>query len=168
VSWRQGALGADLPRSDKSSAPRRMPGNFATSLIESCGMYNARRPSLPGIQRPALQCDSHLHSREERQTPVILHSRSGGLMNCQRQYRATRSMNLAEKSSRRAPQKAIESSASRRICAAPTRAICLRRCWLQAGLTNSMLKHRTQQLMLKSEKYFMKLVSHRRAPYEGH
>jgi hypothetical protein len=89
-------------------------------------------------------------------------------MNCYRQSRATRSMNLAEKSSRRAPQKAIGSSASRRICAAPTWSICLRRCWLQAGFTNSMLKHPPQQLMLKSEKYFMKLVSHRRAPYERH
>jgi hypothetical protein len=85
-------------------------------------------------------------------------------MHCRRQGRATRGMNLGEKSSRRAPQKAIGSSASRRICAAPTWAICLRPCWLQVGLTNSMLKHPPQRLMLKSEKYFMKLVSHRRAP----
>src|SRR5262245_24174132 len=70
-------------------------------------------------------------------------------------------MNLAERSSRRAPQKAIGSSAYRRICAAPTWAKCLRPFWLRVGLTNSMLKHLPQQLMLKSEKYFMKLVSHR-------
>jgi len=37
-------------------------------------------------------------------------------------------------------------------------------CWLQVGLTNSMLKHPPQQLMPKSEKDFMKLVSQRRAP----
>jgi len=67
-------------------------------------------------------------------------------------------MNLAEKSSRRPPQKAIGSSASRRICAALIWAICLRPCWPQVGLTNSVLRHSPQQLMLKSEKYFMKLV----------
>jgi hypothetical protein len=35
---------------------------------------------------------------------------------------------------------------------------------LQVGLTNSMLKHPPIDLMLKSEKYFINLVSNRRAP----
>jgi hypothetical protein len=32
--------------------------------------------------------------------------------------------------------------------------------WLQVGLTNSMLKHPPRLLVLKSEIYFMKFVSH--------
>jgi hypothetical protein len=102
-----------------------------------------------------------VEGKNDKQLPYCIHAPETWRI---AKGRATRSMNLVEKSSPRPPQKATGSSASRRKCAAPTWAICLRPSWLQVGLANSMLKHSPQSLMPKSEKYFMKLVRHHRAP----
>jgi hypothetical protein len=103
------------------------------------------------IQRTALQGDSHLRPGEERPTTAILHSRSGGLSIAK--GGATRSMSLHKnQSGRQRPDAYAPRQPGRYVCSPVG---------FRVGLTNSRLKHLPQQLMLKSEKYFMKLASHR-------